>query len=313
MINTNANEKHVIIKKPNQTITITNKNISATQRKAYNVLLHKAQRDLLRDPKQTTFTISIAEVEEKAGIQNTNNKRVREELEALMDIKVKSIRDDKNWDAFVLLSHVGRAGNQLEFDFPGPIKESLLKNNYYTPLDLAIISGLEGKYAVIFYETAIRYEKKQIPELSMDELKDLTGTQKYKDFTHIKERCIEPGIKEVNKKTDVTMDYNLTHTGRKVTSIKFSVKRKPGKVIDVQPSKQQLVEESRNQEVEAENYFNSLSPDERQRIEAAGDKQFIKENPGSDINSDELLTKRLRHGYHIMQCIQELSKQKVLQ
>ncbi len=309
----NANEKNVVIKKPNQTITITNKNISATQRKAYNVLLHKAQQDLMRDPKQTNFTIPIAEVQDKAGIQRTNNKRVREELEALMDIKVKSIRDDKNWNAFVLLSHVGRAGDQLEFDFPSPIKESLIKNNYYTPLDLAIISGLEGKYAIIFYETAIRYEKKQIPELSIGELKDLTGTQKYKDFTHIKDRCIDPGINEVNKKTDVMMDYNLTHTGRKVTSIKFSVKRKPGKVIDVPPTERQRIELSQKQEAEAEKYYNSLSPDERQRIVAAGDEQFRKENPETDINSDDPLAKSLRHGYHIMQCIQELSKQKVLQ
>lgn len=225
-------KKELAVKKPNQTIMISNGEITATQRKAYNVLMHKAQQDLKTNKNQMTFLISIAEIEEKAGIQDTNNKRLKDDLTALMDVKIECIHEKNNWIKFVLLSQVRKEGEFLQFAFPPVIVEALLKGDYYTTLDLMILKTLKGKYAIIFYELAMRYHKVEIPKLDIDEFKALTGTEDYRDFSNLRQKVIDPGLAEVNKESDIIMDYKTFTAGRKVVAIKFSVKQKSQIVLE---------------------------------------------------------------------------------
>jgi hypothetical protein len=229
-------KKELAVKKPNQTIMISNGEITATQRKAYNVLLQKAQQDLKINKNQMTFLISIAEIEEKAGIQDTNNKRLKEDLTALMDVKIECIHEKNNWVKFVLLSQVRKEGDLLQFAFPPVIVEALLKGDYYTTLDLMILKTLKGKYAIIFYELAMRYHKVEIPKLDIDEFKALTGTENYRDFSNLRQMVIDPGLEEVNRESDIIMNYETFTAGRKVVAIKFGVKQKPQMVLEPTPS-----------------------------------------------------------------------------
>ena len=57
-----------ILHKPNQTIMITNGKISATQRKAYNVVLYEAWNALKLDKTQRKFKFNIADLKDRAGI-----------------------------------------------------------------------------------------------------------------------------------------------------------------------------------------------------------------------------------------------------
>lgn len=214
------------IRKPNQTVLITNGDITATQRKAYNVLLHKAQQDLKLDKNKFIFSIPIAEIEEKSGIQDTNNKRLKEDLESLMKVMVKCVRENKTWAAFVLISQICKEGDLLQFEFPSIIRESLIKGDYYTTLDLMILKTLNGKYAIILYELAMRYHKVEIPKLTIEEFRSLTGMESYRDFKEIRKKCIEPGLSEINEKSDIIIDYIPYMVGRKVVSIKFNVIQK---------------------------------------------------------------------------------------
>jgi len=219
--------KELVIKKLNQTVMITNGEITATQRKAYNVLLHKAQQALRLNNNQMTFLIPITEVETKAGVQNTNNKRLKEDLKALMKITVSCIHERGSWTEFVLISQVKKEGDLLQFEFPSMIREALIKDDYYTTLDLMILKTLSGKYAIILYELAMRYHKVEIPKLTIEEFRALTGTESYQDFRDIRKKCIEPGLSEINEKSDIIMDYTPIMVGRKVVAIKFNVVQKP--------------------------------------------------------------------------------------
>ncbi len=221
-------EKNKILKKPNQAITITNVDITATQRKAYNILLFKAQEELRYDNNKTSFVIALSKINKLAGLHNTDTNRLREDLKALVKIVVEVIEDEKkgDWDIFSLLSQAKKQGHALQFKLPDMVREALIKNDYYTPLDLMIISSLKGKYAVILYEKAIRYRFVEIPKQNIEEFKKEIGVQGYKNFGDLERFCIKPAINEINEKTDIVMDYNLTWTGHKVTEIKFSQKQK---------------------------------------------------------------------------------------
>ncbi len=232
----------LIIKKPNYTITISNGKISATQRKAYNVLLYSALQDLRADNSKSDFYISIAEIEEKAGIQETNNRRLKEDLEDLMTVKVECVRETGDWDIFVLLSRIKKEGNLLKFELPSPIRDALIRNDYYTALDLMIIKTFKCKYAIILYEIALRYNKVEIPKYTIAEFKKMTGTENYKNFNNLKKYCIKPAIEEINEKSDIDINYETFNVGRKVTEIKFRIRFKSRTDFDNNPVEKNIIE-----------------------------------------------------------------------
>lgn len=218
------------LKKPNQTIVITNREITATQRKAYNIILHKAQKELREDNSKTTFLFSISELKKKAGIKATNNIELKESIFLLMGIVVETIKENKNnWRGFTLISYVNKEGDLLEIELSKTIREALIKNDYYTTLDLLIIKSLTGIYAIILYELAIRYEKVKIPKMTVKEFKAITGTEEiksYNNFNLLKVKVIEPAIREINEKTDILLEYEAEKIGKSYVSIEFKVTRK---------------------------------------------------------------------------------------
>lgn len=66
-----------LLHKPNQTIMITNGEITVSQRKTYNVILHDARKQLKENPNKILFYFSIADLKDRAGIHATNNKELK--------------------------------------------------------------------------------------------------------------------------------------------------------------------------------------------------------------------------------------------
>ncbi len=223
----NIKGKKELVHKPNETIMITNKEITIVQRKAYNVILYQAQQMVKQNPNQILFKFSIADLKEKAGINATNNVELKKSIERLKDIKIETVYENRDWSIFSLIAQAEKIDKHLEIQLPEKIRQALLENNYYTTLDLMIIKNLQGKYAIILYEFAVRYQKVKLPELSIQEFRKLTGTDEvYKDFGILRLKTIEPALAEINEKTDIIMRYEVIKTGRSITSIKFFAEKK---------------------------------------------------------------------------------------
>lgn len=218
-----------LVHKPNQTIAIK-KDITNVQRKAYNVILQKAWFELkYKDKNQRDFLFNISELKEKAGIGSTENKRLKECLEDLADIKVETFDDRDNWGFFHLISRVKKTDDMLLIELSGEITGALYDNEYYTTLDLLTIRGLTGKHSVPLYEMALRYKKVKIPEMPLDELRVLTGTDKkksYDNFSNFEIKVLTPAINEINEKTDIILKYKTITKGKKVVAITFDSKLK---------------------------------------------------------------------------------------
>ena len=98
------NDKKELVHKPNQTIMITNGEISVVQRKAYNVILHQAQKQVKANPNQILFNFVIADLKEKAGIKATDNWHLKKDIEKLREISVETIHNNGDWTIFSLIA-----------------------------------------------------------------------------------------------------------------------------------------------------------------------------------------------------------------
>ena len=230
------NKKNDLIHKPNQTIMISNGEITPTQRKAYNIILQQAWHDLRLNNNQTLFIFNIHELKEKAGIDSKNDNRLKDDIIKLRHIDIEIVKENGDWAIFSLISQAEKKGNTLEVELPQKIRQALIENTYYTTLDLLIIKTLKGKYAIILYEIAIRYQKVQIPELTLEELRILTGTdgrKSYNNFNDFEKRVLKPAIEEINEKTDIEISYKTKKRGKKVISIKFELtnKKEPSALV----------------------------------------------------------------------------------
>lgn len=117
--------------------------------------------------------------------------------------------------------------------------------------------------------------------ITLDELKTELGLSKaYDRISNLKSRVIKPSIAEINKKTDVIVNYSDTKKGRTINGFKFTVKQKP------QPKKDKDDIKAKNGDLFT---IDGLSDAQLARITRSPD--FIKDysrriSPNSDMNKD---------------------------
>jgi len=108
-----------------------------------------------------------------------------------------------------------------------PYLRQLQKN--FTTYYIDQIAKFKSVYSVRFYEFAImRLKKNKINKikfkLNIQELKTrLELTDKYKRFSHFKERVLEKAKNEINKHSDIKLSYEVIKQGRTPHEIKFTV------------------------------------------------------------------------------------------
>lgn len=119
-----------------------------------------------------------------------------------------------------------------------------LKKNF-TQYQLNDILHLKNKYAVSMYRwftmnyrqyeyyvnsgkrRGEQIEKYANPELTLEELRKLTGTEKkYSAFYDVRRYIIDPICNEITKHTKYNVTYNRIKSGRKVVAIKFHISKK---------------------------------------------------------------------------------------
>ena len=221
--------KKELLTKPNQLIEISG-NISGVQTKMYNVILAKAHQELKKGDKEH-FTYDLKEIKKISGVSDKNETRLRKYLKELVTTAVEYQDQKGDWGGFGLLSSFKKHGDKIRIGLPQEIRQALINNSYYSTLDLLIMKTLEGKHSITLYEIALKYHKVQIPEYSILDFREFTNTSKnksYDDFSLLRKKVLEPSILEINEKTDINISYEPKKTGRKVTSIKFEVKKKKG-------------------------------------------------------------------------------------
>ncbi|WP_027338545.1 replication initiation protein [Halonatronum saccharophilum] len=228
------------LNKPNELISILPKEkISLIQQKSFNVFLKIAQKQAkfsteekyrnIDKEKRYLFRIPCRELKERAGLDKQDYQYIKEELEKLLEIVIEVVdkENKNNWALFHLLESIEKEDDEFEFALDWRIIEALKNCDFFTELDLMQIAELNSKYAVVFYELAIRYEKFKIPRMTIEELRKRTNTQKkYQRTNDFIKFVIAKACEEISEKTDIILTYNTEKKGRRIAYIDFEVERK---------------------------------------------------------------------------------------
>jgi plasmid replication initiation protein len=97
----------------------------------------------------------------------------------------------------------------------------------FTRYKLENIFAMQSKYSIRLYELLKSYQNQgRAVVLEVDTLKNLLFAEQYKLFADFKRRVIDMALAEIEKFTDITVSYKTLKTGKKVTSLEFTIKLK---------------------------------------------------------------------------------------
>ena len=97
----------------------------------------------------------------------------------------------------------------------------------FTSYHLKNVSKLKGHYSIRIYELLKQYERLKERTFNMEDLRHKLGaTNIYPAYGNFKQRVLLPSQKQINKKSDITFEFQEIKQGRAVKEIKFFIKPK---------------------------------------------------------------------------------------
>jgi len=139
----------------------------------------------------------------------------------------------RNWLAEI---RYGRKDGTLAYHYNPLIKSQLQQlAKRFTSYFLSNVANMKSAYSMRFYEIAVMYLnasnlQKTVFNKTISELKQRLDIEtKYKKFSDLKRRVLEHARKEINKHSDITLNYEVIKLGRSPHEIKFTITRKKGR------------------------------------------------------------------------------------
>ena len=106
----------------------------------------------------------------------------------------------------------------------------------FTQYELDQIVDLSSAYAVRLYELLIAWRSSgKIPLIELHELRSRLGllNNEYNRMTDFKRRVLDLAVEQINKNTDITVNYEQHKKGRVITGFSFTFKfKKPSKTTN---------------------------------------------------------------------------------
>lgn len=98
-----------------------------------------------------------------------------------------------------------------------------IKHNY-TSILLETFGSLKSEYSLRLYEFLSRWAYRGRVKISVNEMKDLLGvSDNYSSFFDFKRYALAVGVKEINAKTNLSVDFKTFRTGRFITDLEFTI------------------------------------------------------------------------------------------
>jgi len=244
--------KHaVILQKPSGTIAIAG-NLNTLQRKFYNIFLHEVKNTLQQNINTERFEITLDTLKKFLNVKerDKNNAYFRQVIDELFKTVVEynmlgkdkviygkaHLLDNLDWQIDKKTHNV-----VIKYTIPLIIKNAMVNilkgkpDALYANIDLVIIKGLKSKYSVLLYELCKDYEKAEVPEMSIQEMRKIFGIENkrtYRIFTNVRMKILDPAIQELNTNPNIPfyVKYQLVKEGNTYTRIKFIVTPKPVKL-----------------------------------------------------------------------------------
>jgi hypothetical protein len=218
--------------------------LTLTQRKIANILLFHAYPTLLTQEKHR---INIGDLAEVIGFASNNDAVLKDALKAMTKISVEwNVLDPKGrkvWGAAPFLAGAEIENGVCEYAYSPFLREKLFQPEVFARINLAIQKQFSSSYGLALYENAVRF--REIGTTGMKSLEDWRGLfgvaeHQYPEFKNLKRRVIDVAITEVNGKSDIFVEVQYEHRGKKIVGMRFDIAENPKLVMNLQANSAQL-------------------------------------------------------------------------
>lgn len=216
-----------IVKKANEIVEAKYR-LGEVEQKILILAISKLQADPNSQDQQTQAQVEINTSELEIAL-NCSKKYVYNQVEKIVNNlhrQILTFRNGSNFEKHNWLIFSKYKNGNLFLSF-NPILIPFLTalKSRYTVYMLENVIHLRSKYSIRMYELLKQFEKIGQRKFDIQNFKELLGIQ-YKNFAEIRRRVIVPAIQEINKNTDIQVEYQEIRQSRKITGIVFYIKSK---------------------------------------------------------------------------------------
>lgn len=243
-----------------------NSSITVTARKAYNVMLHLAQRE--GDTGDAGFSAPLNAILRGFGVGNNVATDAKRYIDQMTSTKIewRPLAEGDQWmlpldgdlsappktdepqdelRIFHMLAEVRlykkRGENWVTWFYPPTIKEQMLGPRRWARLELEVIAQLSTYTAVALYEICARYRDNPGGVTSRHAwdwwVAVLKGSEagKQREWRKFKNEFVNPAMREINEVSDLEIELLEYKQGRAIADIQFAVKKKPASALPNRP------------------------------------------------------------------------------
>ena len=210
-------------------------NVTLLQRRAWNVLLANAYDEL---PIQDIHQISVQRLMMSLEFNSKNEDYLKEAIEALVGCRVKWNILDKDgyteWGVAALLAGAKISRGICVYEYGPTLREKLYNPHMYARLSLLVQNRFESKHALTLWELCVDYlgakrDCGETPWIDIDAFRKIMGIEDSHYyaalFKKLKQKVITPALTEINRLSDFSVTVEYQHKGRRVTALKFKMRR----------------------------------------------------------------------------------------
>lgn len=190
-------------------------------------------------PDDQDFKPYVLKVSDLAYFLNINIKNAYREADKITSRLMERVLHIPQGNGAMLKVHwVSSAlheNGSVELSFSPKLKPYLLQlKEQFTKYSLSIITQFQSTYAIRIYTLLKQYEKIGYREFELEELRGILGIKpsEYKEFKRFRQWVINQAQKEFSEKlksggykSDINFDLETIRTGRKITGLKFKIKK----------------------------------------------------------------------------------------
>ncbi|OUB29815.1 initiator RepB protein [Bacillus thuringiensis serovar yunnanensis] len=184
-----------------------------------------------------TYTFPIKQFHDLLGLNGSTkytelSKITKELLSKVIEIRAGEELIQVSWLSSAIYN---RNKGTIDMRFDPLLKPFLLElSSKFTSYRLANVVKLKSTYAIRIYELLKQYEDLKERTISLENLRYyLDAMDVYPNYANFKQRVLKPSQKELEKKTDISFEFEEIKIGRKVQKIRFIIRSQKKKDNDL--------------------------------------------------------------------------------
>lgn len=213
--------------------------MTVNQYRVFDALLKHATDQYKVDPARLWYTISIAALSSKIGLESSHNtsyiKNIVDELVTFgVNWDYLAGLNKGEWNTSALLAGAKLSkGGMLSYHYAANLRELFMNPEMWAWVDFRIMKRFSRAATPPVYQNVLRYASLgKTPVLSVDVWRDLIlgiawRKGSYKVYKEFKRAVLQRALDEINVESDHTFELvELKEGGRAVTSLQFIIKKK---------------------------------------------------------------------------------------